>query len=196
MIRSATGEAKPVRISRYEQVRECDLAAEVTIPETTITECRRWLEQSLSDEVRKYRERRDILARHREIGEANKAFIYLLAMGMLRSARNRPNVTDPERLTQVVSEAREMAEEDRRIIIDMQIDKMSENQKRELIVHLGAELYAGQWRSAPHFRKAAMHVVTREMAVVKRNHKGETTTTHLIDQLGRKAETLLSVRRI
>ncbi len=191
MIRSADGEAMPVRISRYEQVRECDLAAEVTIPETTITECRRWLEQSLSDEVRKYRERRDMLARHREIGDANKAFLYLLAMGMLRSARNRPNVTDPERLTQVVSEAREMAEEDRRIIIDMQIDKMSESQKRELIVHLGAELHAGQWRSTPHFRNAAMHVVTREMAVVKRNHKGEATTTRLIAQLGRKAEALL-----
>ena len=84
-----------------------------------------------------------------------------------------------------------MAEEDRAIVFDMQIDKMSENQRRELIVHLGAELHAGQWRSTPHFRRAAMHVIAREMALIKRRLKNEATTTRLLAQLGRKVEALL-----
>ena len=113
-------------------------------------------------------------------------------MGMLRGAKNRQSVSDPERLNQVVAEAQEMADEDRLIIVEMQIDKMSENQKRELIVHLGAEMHAGQWRSTPHFRQASMHIIVREMALLKRRMKNDATTTGLIAQLGRKAEALLS----
>ncbi len=109
----------------------------------------------------------------------------------LRSAQTRSGVNDPERVTKVVAEARDMAEEDRPIIYNLGLDKMADRQKKDLIVELGAEKHSGQWRSTQHFRQAAMHVVTRELATVKRNLKSEATTTRLLAQLGRKAEAVL-----
>lgn len=191
MLRRESGSTCPVRVDCYQQVRDAELDPDAQVPAEAVEWCQEWLDEQLEAEIRDYQTRRQMLDRHSEIGDANKAFLYLLAMGMIRSAQRRQSVSDPDRINQVVAEARDMADEDRLIIYDMQLDKMSENQKRELIVHLGAELHAGQWRSTPHFRRGAMHVITREAAIVKRNHKGDATTTRLIAQLGRKAEALL-----
>lgn len=191
MLKTPDGEAAATRIDRYQQVRDAELDTEAIMPEEAIDLHQQWLEDRLDEEVRAFTERRQMLERHSEIGNANKAFMYLLAIGMLRSAKRRPNVNDPERVNQVVNEARDMAEEDRLIIFDMELDKMTDRQKRELVVHLGAELHAGQWRSTPHFRRAAMHIVQREVAILKRNQRQDASTTRLIAQLGRKAESLL-----
>lgn len=118
--------------------------------------------------------------------------MYLLAIGMLRSAKGRPDVNDPEKINKVIAEAREMAEEDRPIIYDMQLDVLSDEKRRDLVVHLGAELHAGQWRSTPHFRSAAMHIIMRELAITKKNHRGDATTTRLLAQLGRRVDAMLS----
>ena len=178
-------------LTSYRELRDLELVADAAVPTEAIQSGERWLKAALIEEVRAYQQRRAMLSRHSEIGNANKAFLYLLAMGMLRSAKNRPGVKDGEQVSKVVSEAAEMADEDRLIIYDIQLDKMSDAQKRELIVHLGAELHAGQWRSTPHFRRAAMHVIQREYATLRKNQKTDATTTRLIAQLGRRAEALL-----
>ncbi len=191
MSRTPEGEFAPRRVGSYCELRSLILAPDTPVPGAAIAECQAWLDDALGREVRSYETRQAMLQRHRDIGDSNKAFLYLLAIGMLRAAKNRPDVIDPERINQVFAEAREMAEEDRPIILDMQLPLLPDRQRRDLMVHLGAELHAGQWRSTPHFRKAAMHVIAREVAIVKKNHKGEATTTRLLAQLGRKAEELL-----
>lgn len=182
---------RPRHLSSYQELRELEFVADVAVPAEAIEMGERLLKSALAEEVRAYQQRRDMLDRHAEIGDANKAFLYLLAIGMLRSAKSRPGVKDGEQVSKVVAEAAEMADEDRLIIYDIQLNKMSEAQRRELVVNLGAELHAGQWRSTPHFRKAAMHVVQREYAILRKNQKTDATTTRLIVQLGRRAETLL-----
>jgi hypothetical protein len=132
-----------------------------------------------------------MLKRHREIVDANKAFMYMLACGMMKSASRRPNVRDPEKPNQVIAEAREMAEEDRLIIFDLNIDQMPETQKRDLIVPLGSEVHSNQWRSTRHFRQAAMHVILRERGQLRGRGSEEATSTQLIQQLWRKAVELL-----
>ena len=59
----------------------------------------------------------------------------------------RPDVADPEKVNRVVAEARDMSEEDGAIIFNLDLHKLSDSQKRELIVKLGAEEHSGQWRS-------------------------------------------------
>jgi|CXWL01.1.fsa_nt_gi SNF2 family DNA or RNA helicase len=191
MCQSPSGEVEARRLSSYNDLRSLALAPEAPVPAAVIAVCKSWLDEALGQETRSYGYRREMLERHRAIGDANKAFMYLLAIGMLRSAKGRPDIDDPERVNKVVAEAREMAHEDRSIIIDLQLSIMPDNQRRDLIVNLGPEMHAGQWRSTPHFRKAAMHVIAREMALLKRNHKGESTTTKLLAQLGRGADALL-----
>jgi hypothetical protein len=110
---------------------------------------------------------------------------------MMKSASRRQNVRDPEKPNQVIAEAREMAEEDRLILFELNIDQMPETQKRDLIVHLGSEVHSNQWRSTPHFRQAAMHVILRERGLLRGRGQEEATTSQLINQLWRKAEALL-----
>ena len=191
MVGSQDDHIRPMVIERYADLRNIELRPDVAVPEEAIADYRKNLLDTLGQEIQSYRQRQDMLEHHRRMGNANKAFLYLLAMGMLRAAQMRPDVNDMERVNKVVSEAREMADEDRPIIFGLGLDKMSDDQKQELIVKLGAEAHSGKWLSTQHFRQAAMHVVSRELATVRRNRKGEITTTHLLAQLGRKLEALL-----
>lgn len=185
------GETCPIVVERYADLRAIELCADHVVPEEAISSCRQKLLETLAKEIRDYRDRQKMLEHHRRMGDANKAFLYLLAMGMLRAAQMRPDVNDPERTNRVVAEAREMADEDRSIIFNLDLNKMSDDQKRELIVKLGAEMHSGQWRSTQHFRQAAMHVVARELATVKRSRTSEVTTTRLLAQLMRRTNALL-----
>ncbi len=59
-------------------------------------------------------------------------------------------------------------------------------QKRDLIVRLGAEHHSNLWRSTPHFRQAAMHVIRRERGLLRtREGDNEVTTTQLLNNLWR-----------
>ncbi|MCB9841664.1 MAG: DEAD/DEAH box helicase family protein [Phycisphaeraceae bacterium] len=186
------GPSAPVTLRSYEEVRTISLDSDTPVPEEAVRQCHSALDTELNRELRAINTRQDMLKRHRAIGDANKAFMYLLAIGMLRSAKGRPDVNDPEKINKVIAEAREMAEEDRPIIYDMQLDVLSDEKRRDLVVHLGAELHAGQWRSTPHFRSAAMHIIMRELAITKKNHRGDATTTRLLAQLGRRVDAMLS----
>jgi SNF2 family DNA or RNA helicase len=191
MLRDSSGNVSPQRVQSFDEIRNAELAIDQSVPEAAIDHCRQWLEQTLDAEIRDYHSRCAMLKRHREIGDANKAFMYMLACGMMKSASRRQNVRDPEKPNQVIAEAREMAEEDRLILFELNIDQMPETQKRDLIVHLGSEVHSNQWRSTPHFRQAAMHVILRERGLLRGRGQEEATTSQLINQLWRKAEALL-----
>ena len=191
MCRVAGEEACPIVVKRYADLQAIELLPDMPIPEKAVSDCRRELQGVLRTEIRDYGKRQDMLEHHRRMGNANKAFLYLLATGMLRAAQMRPDVNDPERVNKVVAETRDMAEEDRPIIFNLDLDRMSDQQKRELIVKLGAESHSGQWRSTQHFRRAAMHVIARELANTRKNKRSDVTTTRLLTQLSRKADVLL-----
>lgn len=190
---SKEGQVQPVVITRYADLQEHDLRLDVAVPEQAVSRCEERLREVLAREIRAYRDRQQMLKHHRRMGDANKAFLYLLAMGMIRAAQTRPDVNDADRVNKVVAEAQEMADEDRIIVFDLDLAKLADHQKQELIVRLGAEAHSGRWRSTQHFRQAAMHVVMRELDTVKRNYRGEATTTRLLAQLGRRVEALLGI---
>ncbi len=192
MVREADGTVVAKRVESFDDIRSLSLAADQPVPESAVAECQQWLQQQLASQHRQFQERCQMLDRHREIGDANKAFMYMLASGMMLSAQRRTSVRDPEKPNQVITAAREMAEEDRPIIFDLQIEQMPDTQKRDLIVKLGAEHHNNQWRSTPHFRQAAMNIISRERGMLRSRGQEEVTTTQLINQLWRKAEDLLS----
>lgn len=177
-------------IATYADCRTLELAHEATVPAEAVAHCRRRLERSLEADIRAFRDRQQMLDRHEEMGLANKAFLYLLAVGMLRSAMGRQAIQNPEQLGKVIAEAQNMALEPRRIIFDIAVDLLSDVRRQELMVMIGSELHAGQWRSTPHFRQAAMHVINRERAKMRRGG-GEEATSRLIERLRREAETML-----
>lgn len=192
MALQADGPAKPIQVRTYQELRSVTPANGVAVPADVIAQYEQMLAVQLDGELRGMESRRAMLSRHQQIGDVNKAFMYLLALAMLRSARTRPDVGDPDKVNRVVAEAREMAEEDRPIIFDMQLQLLKDEARRDLMVQLGPELHAGQWRSTPHFRRAALHVIARELAVARRNHRTEMTTDKLLAQIGRRAESLLN----
>ena len=145
MLRDSSGNTIPQQVRNFDDIRTADLVIEQPVPDAAIDQCRQLLEKILDSEVSNYLNRGEMLKRHREIGDANKAFLYMLACGMLKSARQRPSVRDPEKPNQVIAEAREMADEDRLIIFDLQINEMPQTQKRDLIVLLGAAVHSNQW---------------------------------------------------
>ena len=85
-----------------------------------------------------------------------------------------------------------MADEERAIIFGLDLNMLSDRDKQELIVELGAEQHTGQWKSTMHFRQAAMSVISRERTIARRNLRGELTSTRLIARLGTRVENLLS----
>ena len=191
MIKDDDGNVVPRHIRAFADVRSDLTIEDAPVPESAIDACRAELEQIVDEQIQAYHERCAMLQRHREIGDANKAFLYMLACGMMKAAKDRPNVKDPEKPNQVIAAAMEMAEEDRLMIFDLSIDQMPETQKRDLIVQLGHEIHSGQWRSTPHFRRAAMHVIMRERGLLRSRNQTEVTTTQLINQLWRKAQGFL-----
>ncbi len=113
MLRDSSGNTIPQQVRNFDDIRTADLVIEQPVPDAAIDQCRQLLEKILDSEVSNYPNRGEMLKRHREIGDANKAFLYMLACGMLKSAPQRPRVRDPEKPNQVIAEAREMADEDR-----------------------------------------------------------------------------------
>jgi ERCC4-related helicase len=191
MVREPGGAVAAYRVSSFSELKSLTLALEVVVPEEAIEQCKLWLREQIVNQRHRFRERCSMLARHKEIGDANKAFMYMLANGMIQSAQRRTTVKDPDKPNQVIAAAQEMAEEDRQIIYDIHIDQMPQTQKRDLIVKLGSEHYNNQWRSTPHFRQAAMHIIRRERALLRTRGDNEVTTTQLLNNLWRKAEGLL-----
>lgn len=190
MVREGEQQTVPKRIQRYSELDQLELDPDSPISEEAIRRCEDALKEELAEEERAYRQRKQMLVRHKEMGNANKSFLYLLAIGMLRAAQSRPGVTDGENINQVIGEAEEMANESRAIIFALDLDMLTDRRKQELIVELGAERHQGQWRSTMHFRQAAMSVISRERAVARKNLRGDLTTTRLVDQMLRRIEKL------
>jgi len=191
MTRNQNGVGEAISVESFSHLKDLQLDLYSEIPEQAVEKCRTWLREQLGQSYQKYRERCQMLRRHKEIGDANKAFMYMLACGLVKSAQRRTNVRDPEKPNQVIAAAQDLANEDRTIILDINFDHMSQTQKRELIVRYGAEQHSSQWRSTPHFRQAAMHVIRRERGQLRSNGDNEVSTSQLLNNLWKKAENLL-----
>jgi ERCC4-related helicase len=191
MTRNQKGVGEVIRIESFSQLKDLQLDLTTAIPDHFVEQCRAWLREQLGQSYLKYRERCLMLRRHKEIGDANKAFMYMLACGLVKSAQRRNSVRDPEKPNQVIAAAQELADEDRAIILDINFDQMPQTQKRELIVRFGAEQHSNQWRSTAHFRQAAMHVIRRERGQLRTTGDNEVSTSQLLNNLWKKAENLL-----
>lgn len=191
LVREPSGAVAAHRVSSFAERKSLTLAVEVMVPEDAIEKYKVWLREQIDEQRQRFRGRCSMLARHKEIGDANKAFMFMLANGMIQSAQQCTTVKDPDKPNQVIAAAQEVAEEDFQIIYDIHIDQIPQAQKRDSIVKLGSEHHNNQWRSTHHFRQAAMRIIRHERSFLRSRGDNDVTTTQLLNNLWRKAEGLL-----
>jgi len=191
MVRGLGGATEPVRVDRFAEIEGLRLEPDAAVPVDFVDE----LEQRLGAELRQaiggLRQRDALLDQHERVGDSNKAFLYLVAIGLVRAAQQRPDVSDPDKPNQVLREIQTLADEDRGIILQMPMDQLPDGRWPEVMVEQGSERHQGRWRSTPHFRRAAMPILRRELAALKKAHRGDATTTRWLARLARRVGEVL-----